>query len=94
MFRGSSTSTHNKHERARRYKTKEPPKDMAKICSITGKPYEGYGNNAYPFPGRCCDEANIRYVIPARMMNVTPEMVKEWGVAVICRAIDDKLNAA
>ena len=67
---------------------------MSKICSITGKPYEGHGNNASPFPGRCCDEANLHYVIPARLMRVTPEMVKKWGVDTICRVIDDKWNAA
>lgn len=67
---------------------------MKPICSITGKPYDGYGNNAYPFPGRCCDEANRRYVIPARLMSVTPEMVEKWGVEVICRAIDYRMNAA
>ena len=67
---------------------------MSKICSITGKPYEGYGNNAYPFPGRCSDEANRNYVIPARLMGDTPELVQKWGMAVVCRAIDDRLNAA
>lgn len=63
------------------------------ICSITGKPYTGYGNNAYPFPGRCSDEANSLYVIPARLMGVTPEMVSKWGVETVCQAITEKLNA-
>ncbi len=40
---------------------------MAK-CSICGKDYEGYGNNAKPVNnGQCCDECNFRVVIPERM---------------------------
>lgn len=64
-----------------------------KICSITGKTYTGYGNNAYPFPGVCSDEANALYVIPARLMGITPQMVSKWGIETICRAITQKLNA-
>lgn len=60
------------------------------ICSITGEMYFGYGNNADPFPGRCSDYANDMYVIPARIMGVTPEMVKQYGVDAICRVIDEK----
>ena len=37
------------------------------ICSICRKPYTGFGNNAYPFPGICCDSCNAEYVIPHRM---------------------------
>lgn len=38
------------------------------ICSICGKEYEGYGNNAEPInDGRCCDECNLSKVIPARL---------------------------
>ena len=48
-------------------------------CSITGEPYEGFGNNAYPFKGRCSDKANFLYVIPARANGWTPETVKELG---------------
>ena len=36
------------------------------ICSICRQPYSGWGNNAHPFPGRCCDACNDVYVIPAR----------------------------
>ena len=32
-----------------------------KICSITGKPYVGFGNNAWPFEGRCSDYANAKF---------------------------------
>lgn len=62
------------------------------ICSITGEVYYGYGNNAYPFPGRCSDYANSKYVIPARIMGVTPDMVSKWGVETICQAIDEKMS--
>ena len=64
-----------------------------KICSITGKTYTGCGNNAYPFPGVCSDEANALYVIPARLMGITPKMVSKLGIATTCRAITLKLNA-
>lgn len=49
------------------------------ICSITGRKYTGYGNNAYPFEGRCCDWANERYVISARMSGFSPELIKSYG---------------
>ena len=60
------------------------------ICSITGKEYVGYGNNAFPFEGRCSDEANSLYVIPARMCGFTPEMIKRYGGNVAFAAIMDK----
>ena len=38
-----------------------------KKCDICGKPYIGYGNNAKPYmDGICCDECNMKFVIPAR----------------------------
>lgn len=46
---------------------------MSKICSITHEPYEGFGNNADPFYGRCSDYANHYYVIPARIAGVSRE---------------------
>ena len=44
--------------------------DEKKICCICGKKYTGFGNNAYPVDneGRCCDECNVRIVIPIRIM--------------------------
>ena len=39
----------------------------AKICSICGSDYDGYGNNADPFIGRCCNDCNLLHVIPARI---------------------------
>lgn len=38
------------------------------ICSICGKTYEEYGNNAQPVNnGRCCDKCNATVVIPRRI---------------------------
>lgn len=37
------------------------------ICAICNAEYVGWGNNAYPFPGRCCDVCNAKYVIEARI---------------------------
>jgi len=64
----------------------------ANVCSITGETYYGFGNNAYPFEGRCSDDANSRYVIPARLWGVTPELIAKWGKDVIMRAIDERFN--
>ena len=60
------------------------------ICSITGEKYVGYGHNAYPFPGRCSDDANHKYVIPARLMGVSPEYISKWGVSVVAQAVAAK----
>lgn len=41
------------------------------ICSICGKEYQGYGNNAQPVNnGRCCNECNLSVVIPARLVEI------------------------
>ena len=41
------------------------------VCCICGKKFKGYGNNPYPLikeNGKlCCDDCNIRYVIPERL---------------------------
>lgn len=48
------------------------------ICSICGKEYVGYGNNAYPInDGRCCDNCNKEVVIPARIALITRRRKKE-----------------
>ena len=49
------------------------------VCSIMGKVYYGFGNNAHPYLGRCCDEANVEYVIPARICGISQELIKECG---------------
>lgn len=63
-------------------------KNDVHTCSITGEKYVGYGNNAYPFKGRCSDWANTHYVIPARIMGVTPEEIKQYGMKHVKMVID------
>lgn len=47
-------------------------------CSICGKHYEGYGNNAYPVNyGRCCDWCNTTVVIPRRIQSFKNRERKE-----------------
>ena len=45
---------------------------MEKKCCICGRPFTGYGNNPYPIVSeegaRCCDECNVKAVIPARLI--------------------------
>ena len=37
-------------------------------CCICHKPIVGYGNNPWPYEGKkCCDECNLKYVIPKRI---------------------------
>lgn len=46
-----------------------------KKCCLCGKSYEGYGNSASPLKdGRCCDDCNIKKVIPRRL-----EISKAYG---------------
>lgn len=43
---------------------------MHNYCSICGKEFEGYGNNAQPVNnGRCCDYCNATVVVPRRMQD-------------------------
>lgn len=56
----------------------------SKICCICRKPFDGYGNNAEPVcSGSCCDECNMKEVIPARM-----EMLDDSS----SEGIDESLN--
>lgn len=41
-------------------------------CSITNAKYYGFGHNAEPYKGRCCNYANQHFVIPARI-----ELIKQ-----------------
>ena len=43
------------------------------ICCICGEPIEGYGNNPRPYKheGRCCDACNLKFVIPARLAELS-----------------------
>ncbi len=46
-------------------------KNKIQKCSICGKIYKGYGNNAFPIDwGRCCNECNDKFVIPLRVMMI------------------------
>lgn len=43
-----------------------------KICSICKKPFSEYGNNPAPFHGEaCCDDCNVKYVLPLRIYQGT-----------------------
>ena len=43
------------------------------ICCICGEKIEGYGNNPSPYKheGRCCDACNSKFVIPARLAELS-----------------------
>lgn len=40
---------------------------MWHTCSLCGLRYQGWGHNAAPFEGRCCDVCNDIHVLPARL---------------------------
>lgn len=47
------------------------------VCSICGKNYEGYGNNAEPVNnGRCCNNCNTTIVVPRRMQDYRNQLNK------------------
>ena len=47
------------------------PNNETRKCSICGKKYTGWGNNAWPVnDGECCDKCNGDYVIPARIAQI------------------------
>ena len=52
-------------------KLTEDIKGMKRVCCICGKEFYGYGNNPEPVKssseGKCCDDCNEAYVIPARL---------------------------
>lgn len=40
-------------------------------CCICNEEIKNYGNNAEPFKkGTCCDDCNIQFVIPSRMLDI------------------------
>ena len=54
----------------------------SKICCICKKPFDGYGNNAEPVcSGSCCDECNMKEVIPARMKMLDDSSSKDLDEA-------------
>lgn len=53
-------------------------------CSICGKKYSGFGNNAAPInQGRCCDMCNDTVVKPARIKLIQENEHKEFNVIVV-----------
>lgn len=45
--------------------------DDKHICSICGKEFDGFGNNAEPVnDGICCDKCNVEVVIPRRLADI------------------------
>ena len=45
-----------------------------KICDICDKKFTGYGNNPTPLRGSvCCDECNLKIVVPIRIYQSTKE---------------------
>ncbi|MCI8641589.1 MAG: hypothetical protein HFJ59_06975 [Clostridia bacterium] len=53
---------------------------MRQCCSICGKEFEGYGNNAYPVNnGRCCNNCNFLIVVTRRMQDYTNKQKKKEG---------------
>ena len=51
---------------------------MSNKCSICGKNYEGYGNNAQPVnTGRCCDSCNATVVVLRRMQDYRNQLIRE-----------------
>jgi hypothetical protein len=47
-------------------------------CVICGGPLGKYGNNAQPVAGgRCCDDCNVRKVIPARIKSIAHDKIDE-----------------
>lgn len=53
-----------------------------RVCSICGREFTGYGNNAEPInDGVCCDECNLEAVIPRRMAEYFGASPEEFGKA-------------
>ena len=56
----------------------------SKICCICKKPFDGYGNNAEPVcAGSCCDECNMKEVIPARLRMLDNSSAEDIDEAVL-----------
>ena len=63
------------------------------ICSICGKEYQGFGNNAQPVDdGRCCNECNSRVVIPFRMYSGRLQEIKKNGESEVLEIKSKKYN--
>lgn len=68
--------------------------DEKRVCSICGKEFTGYGNNAEPVnDGICCNECNFEVVIPRRMTEWFGASSEESD-KVTDSVKDDKVNGA
>ncbi len=63
---------------------KETKKEDYKVCSVCGKPYTGFGNNANPVNnGRCCDSCDGLVVIPRRINDIIyKDIIAKFGLKV------------
>ena len=62
----------------------------SKICCICKKLFDGYGNNAEPVcSGSCCDECNMKEVIPARMKMLDDSSSEDIDEAVLTEDLED-----
>ena len=54
------------------------PSEIKKRCVICGEEIETWGNNPRPIKdyGVCCDECNMRFVVPARIANLAGDTRK------------------
>jgi len=51
------------------------------LCTICGLKIDGFGHNAEPFSrGRCCNQCNDKFVIPARIRRMRAEKMEEKDV--------------
>jgi hypothetical protein len=48
-----------------------------KRCSLCRAEYTGWGHNADPFPGRCCDDCNEQFVTPARFARLRKWLARD-----------------
>lgn len=69
---------------------------MEKKCCICGMEFNGFGNNPEPImSGCCCDDCNSKYVIPARLYNITEKPIGCFEITKITSeliGIKDKLG--
>jgi len=50
--------------------------EVVNNCSICGDKIEGFGNNAEPFNGICCDQCNMTIVVPQRLNEMLNQINK------------------
>lgn len=47
-------------------------------CCLCGNEFPGYPNSAYPvMDGGCCDECNLKIVVPARLRRATEQSINK-----------------